>query len=49
MVEELDTKGLGYTFMALSKNNAKSMQQPNDNKLRSGLNHFFRNPAQSFF
>jgi hypothetical protein len=28
MVEELDAKGLRYTFTMLSKNNAKLMQQP---------------------
>jgi hypothetical protein len=44
MVEELDAKGLCYTFTSLSKNNTKSMQQPDDgglrSELRSGLGHF---------
>jgi hypothetical protein len=49
MVEELDAKGLCYTFTSLSKNNTKLMQQPDDGGLRSGprsgLGHFlfFRN------
>jgi hypothetical protein len=48
MVAELDAKGLHYTYTAWSENNAKSMQQPNDDGLgfgpygpRSGLGHFF--------
>jgi hypothetical protein len=35
MVEELDAKGLRYTFTMLSKNNAKLMQQPDDDGLGS--------------
>jgi hypothetical protein len=48
MVAELDAKGLRYTYTVWSENNAKSMQQPNDDGLgsgphgpRSGLGHFF--------